>query len=130
MAEKHCPNCGKKLSAFKTGLIYIKDGKRFCSIKCKKEFKPKKDINIKEIKCTCNKCGKIWYYLPQEKIEQTGAKMHNLGKNMMTASLCCGNPMGCFGALIPEKRVIELDRCPECNSKNVKKETRYHKKEK
>ena len=34
----NCPNCNKKLSIFKIGLVYIADGKRFCSIKCKKAY--------------------------------------------------------------------------------------------
>jgi len=37
----NCPNCNKKLSKFKTGLIYRAGDKRFCSIKCKKEYKDK-----------------------------------------------------------------------------------------
>ena len=130
MKEKNkCPNCGNKLSKFKTGLIYRFDGKRFCSINCRIEFSKKGDNKIKEIKCTCNQCGKVWHYLPQEKMEQTGAEIHNFSKHLMTASLCCGNPLGCFGALIPTQKVIDLERCPECKSKNVKKQTVYHKKE-
>ncbi|MBU0460831.1 MAG: hypothetical protein KJ771_08565 [Nanoarchaeota archaeon] len=125
MIKQNCPNCRTELSKFKTGLIYRSDGKRFCSIKCKQEYKNK---TFREIKCTCNQCGKVWYYLPQEKIEESGAKMYNCSKNIMTATLCCGNPMGCFGALIPEKKVADLDSCPNCKSKNVKQETIYHKK--
>lgn len=105
-------------------------GGREYSEKIRAENKEEETLNvegqIKEIRCTCKQCGMVWHYLPQERAEQTGAKLHNFGKNMMTASLCCGNPLGCFGAIIPEKKVIDLERCPECKSKDVKKETVHH----
>jgi len=46
--------------------------------------------------------------------------MQNLGKSMM----CCG---GCLPAvLIPDKKVIDLNKCPKCGSKVIKKEEVIH----
>lgn len=68
---------------------------------------------IKENKCTCKSCGKVWYYGKQEKMEALSASMNNLGKSMM----CCS---GCVPALlIPNKKASNLKQCPRCNSKNV-----------
>ncbi len=85
---------------------------------------------IKETKCTCNACGKVWYYGKEEafqnfgdKMESFGSSMSNTGKDMM----CCG---GCLPAIfIPEKQVKDvkdLNRCPECSSKAVTKEVVVH----
>jgi len=38
MAEESCPQCNTTLSRFKIGLIYLADGKRFCSVKCKNTY--------------------------------------------------------------------------------------------
>ncbi len=76
--------------------------------------KPKKKKIIKEKKCTCNVCGKIWHYGKEEISEQKGNKLANVGKAMM----CCG---GCWPALlIQDKKVVNLNQCPQCSSKNVK----------
>ena len=37
----NCPNCNKKLGIFKTGWIYRDGDKRFCSIKCKRDYQNK-----------------------------------------------------------------------------------------
>lgn len=34
----NCPNCNKKLSIFKIGSIYMAEGKRFCSVKCRNTY--------------------------------------------------------------------------------------------
>ncbi|MBI2663359.1 hypothetical protein HYX15_02385 [Candidatus Woesearchaeota archaeon] len=81
---------------------------------------------IKEIKCKCNQCGKIWHYLPSEKTSQT---LTESGKDMIQASACCCNPIGILvGGLRQKQR--ELDECPNCNSKDVNKETIYYEKRK
>jgi predicted nucleic-acid-binding Zn-ribbon protein len=68
---------------------------------------------IKETKNTCKACGNVWFYGKQEVKQQKAAAMQNAGKGMM----CCG---GCLpAALIPDKKVIDLSKCPKCGSKAV-----------
>lgn len=75
---------------------------------------------VKETKCTCASCQNIWYYGKLEASQQSANKMSNLSKNLM----CCG---GCLPALlIQDKAVIDLDKCPKCGSKAVKKEIVTH----
>lgn len=72
---------------------------------------------IKETKCTCKSCGNIWHYGKQEIIEQAGAALENIGKSMM----CCS---GCFlpAVLIPDKKIVDLNKCPKCGSRAIIKE--------
>jgi hypothetical protein len=71
---------------------------------------------IKETKCTCNACGKVWNYGKKDLDEQRQAKLSNTGKSLM----CCG---GCLPALlIQDKKVVDLTKCPECGSRNIKTE--------
>lgn len=86
------------------------------------EVKEKKLQVIKEIRCTCNECGKTWHYLPHEAIIEKGKAISNFGKNMMQASACCGNPAGCCGAAMPRDKVRDLGQCPQCGSRNTTKE--------
>lgn len=95
--------------------------------KQKIEQKPKQ---IKETKCTCNACGKVWYYGKEDVIQNFSDKMGSVGNSMSNAGkdlMCC---TGCVPALFipnkPEKEVKDLDRCPECSSKAVKKEVVVH----
>lgn len=75
---------------------------------------------IKETKCTCSACGNVWFYGKQEAWEQKANAMSNAGKAMS----CCG---GCWPALfIHDKQVIDLNKCPKCGSKAVKKEEVTH----
>ena len=75
---------------------------------------------ISETRCTCTACGKVWHYGKLEVTENVGAAMSNVGKSMM----CCG---GCWPALfIPNKKVVALDKCPNCGSKAVLKEKVTH----
>lgn len=89
-----------------------------------------KTKQIKETKCTCNACGKVWYYGKEEALQNFGEKMESFGSSMSNTGkdmMCCG---GCLPALfIPEKQVKEvkdLNRCPECSSKAITKETVVH----
>ncbi|MDY6896406.1 MAG: hypothetical protein SVO01_13465 [Thermotogota bacterium] len=83
----------------------------------KKEQKPKV---VKETKCTCNACGNVWYYGKQEAWEQKANTMSNVGKSLA----CCS---GCLPSLfIPDKKVVDLDKCPKCGSKAIKKEEVMH----
>ncbi|MEK4303569.1 PH domain-containing protein [Oceanobacillus sp. FSL K6-0251] len=96
----------------------------------KNEKKTSTTKQIKETKCTCSACGKVWYYGKEEsiknygeKLESFGASMSNAGKDMM----CC---TGCLPALFmpqkQEKEVKDLDKCPDCGSKAVNKELVVH----
>jgi len=79
-----------------------------------------KTRTITEIRCTCNSCGKVWHYGKQEQLQNVGNAMSNLGKSMS----CC---TGCLPAVfIPDKKVVDLNKCPNCNSKNIKKEQIAH----
>jgi len=75
---------------------------------------------IKETKCICSACGNVWFYGKEEITEARSNNLHNAGKAMM----CCG---GCFPAmLIRDKNKINLNKCPKCGSKAVKKEIVVH----
>ena len=75
---------------------------------------------IKETKATCQACGNVWFYGKQDQIEQTGKTMQNCGKSMM----CCS---GCAPAvLIPNQKSVDLNKCPKCGSKAIKKEVVTH----
>ncbi|UCZ54971.1 hypothetical protein LGQ02_09715 [Bacillus shivajii] len=86
---------------------------------------------IKETKCTCKACQHVWYYGKQDVIQNTGDKIQNFGSEMSNTGkdmMCC---TGCLPALfIPNKKIKEnvkdLDQCPNCGSKAVKKETVVH----
>ena len=82
-----------------------------------KQFKPGQ---IKETKCTCQACGNIWFYGKQEAWENKSNALEHLSKSMM----CCG---GCLPAVfMPDKKVIDLNRCPKCGSKAIKREVVVH----
>jgi len=82
--------------------------------------KSKGPKDVKETKCTCGACGNIWYYGKQEDWEQKANALSNFGKSMA----CCS---GCLPSLlIPDKKVVDLDKCPKCGSKTVKKEVITH----
>ncbi len=78
---------------------------------------------VKETRCICNQCSKVWHYLKKDEDGVRGAKSHNLTKNLVQATACCGSPVGCFAAAIPEKKVKDLDQCPNCKSRDIKRET-------
>lgn len=83
----------------------------------KRERQPK---TITETKCTCQACGNVWYYGKRDQLEQAGNSFSNCGKSMM----CCS---GCAPALlIPDKKVMDFNKCPKCSSAAVTKETVTH----
>jgi DNA-directed RNA polymerase subunit RPC12/RpoP len=139
-SAKHCKTCGRKISFLTSNSAASRGGQ--CNKCWKQELKriekriatvvpatpntkivTKKIPKIKtitETRCTCNSCGKVWHYGKQEQLESAGAAMHNLGKSMT----CCS---GCAPAvLIPDKKVTDLNKCPECGSKNIRKEQIVH----
>jgi RNA polymerase subunit RPABC4/transcription elongation factor Spt4 len=75
---------------------------------------------VTETRHTCNVCGKVWHYGKQEQLQNIGNAMSNLGKGMS----CC---TGCLPAVfIPDKKVVDLNKCPNCGSKDVRKEQIAH----
>ena len=75
---------------------------------------------ITEMRTTCSVCGNVWYYGKAELLGATEATFANAAKTM----LCCA---GCFPALlIPNKKVLDLDKCPKCGSHAVKQERVEH----
>ena len=112
----NCDGCGKPF-----GLVGVSkkmpNGSLFCS-DCYKKTLPKP--KVKEIKCTCKECGKVWHYLLQEEspnqIEKT---------NACATCATCGSPFGMYFANKTAEargKRESLQQCPECNSRNVKKE--------
>jgi len=90
------------------------------------EFDPKK--YVKEVKCECNECGKIWHYLESEEKRIQSQKRWS-GVGMMT---CC-LPVQLYSKNQAGKWESELDKfkkCPKCGSINIKKKEIHHKKEK
>jgi DNA-directed RNA polymerase subunit M/transcription elongation factor TFIIS len=107
MTEMKCPKCGEE----------FQDLVKFCS-DCGTPLVEKSSIKktITETKNTCSACGNVWYYGKQEISDIKEAKMREAGKAMA----CCG---GCLPAiLIPSKKVVDVDKCPKCGSRAVKKE--------
>ena len=75
---------------------------------------------IKETKCICKACGYTWFYGKNEELEQAGNAMQNCGKSMS----CC---TGCApAAFLPDKKVVDLSKCPKCGSKAVEREEITH----
>lgn len=75
---------------------------------------------IKETKCKCKSCGKIWHYGKTDMLNSAADNLSTFGKDMM----CC---TGCMPALfIPDKKVIDLNKCPNCGSKAIYKEEVIH----
>lgn len=72
---------------------------------------PQKKI-VKETKCTCNACGKVWYFGKQDLLQQRGEAMSTAGATLMCP--CCA---GCFLPFM--KKPQNLKQCPQCQSKNV-----------
>ena len=75
---------------------------------------------IKETKANCKACAHASFYGKLDAFTNANNAMGNLGKSMM----CCG---GCLPAvLIPNKKVVDFNKCPKCGSKAIKKETITH----
>ena len=112
-----CSSCGASLSGASNFCINcgsaVADTAKVADV-------PKSRKKITETRCTCRTCGDVWHYGKSDELESAGAAMSNLGKSMM----CCG---GCLpAAVIPEKKVVDLGRCPKCGSRAVSKEQVVH----
>lgn len=90
-----------------------------------KEFDPKK--HVKEIKCKCNQCGKVWHYLESD-VSQL--RVRGVANALGGCGTCC-NPFSFYmlnKANEAGDQIKKLQRCPECNSSDVTKKTVYHEK--
>ncbi len=86
---------------------------------------------ISETRCTCNSCGNIWHYGKKEERANVGRAFENVANaGSDTATGCL--TLGCCGGLQTNKqnKLMDLNRCPKCNSKNIKKEKVVHEIEK
>ena len=91
-----------------------------------KEFDSKK--HIKEVKCKCNQCGKIWHYLEQEEKRVKDQILWGACGQMT----CC-LPLQLYSKHETGKWEQESDKfkkCPKCGSNDVSKTTIYYKKQK
>jgi len=90
------------------------------------QFNPKK--HVKEIKCKCNECGKVWHYLENE--EKRAESQRCWSYCGMTT--CCP-PLQFYSKQQAGKWEQELDKfkkCPECGSSNITKTDVYYEKQK
>ncbi len=75
----------------------------------------------KEIRCVCNKCKNRWTYSQnQEKMLKEKANMGDL----ICDDGICGNPYGNLylsELMDANENVDHFDKCPKCNSKDIKK---------
>ncbi len=89
------------------------------------QFNPKK--HIKENKCKCNECGKVWHYLDSDKkVVKRQAQAHAL-----YGCGTCGSPWGAWSSsksIDLSQKSKSFDKCPGCNSMNIKKSVIYYEK--
>lgn len=110
---KRCPHCAEEI---KTEALRCKHCKTNLEGMVANPATPSTGKTIQETKCTCQACGNVWFYGKQDVTQNSANAMGNLGKSMM----CCG---GCWPALlIPDKKVVNVNKCPKCNSAAVTKE--------
>ena|SRR3989338_5521302 len=80
---------------------------------------------IKEIKCTCKECGKVWHYL---KSEETSDSLSSCGNAMVG----CGTCGSIFSPYYMNKskdyadKTQKYKKCPACGSVNITKEEITH----
>ena len=120
---ENCPNCGKKLGIFKTGMLYTSQGKRFCSIKCKEEY-TEKNGDVKEWECTCNECKNKWHYL--DSAERQLAIM-GISNGLLGLGMCC-SPCGVIFSNKSSdlsREMGKLKSCPKCGSSNVTRKAKF-----
>jgi len=90
-----------------------------------KEFNPKK--HIKEIKCKCNQCGKVWHYLESTKKSIESQQLSQGCAGCATF----GSPVGSYffqkSKELDEKKEA-FDKCPNCGSIDVTKSVLYYEK--
>lgn len=81
---------------------------------------PQKKVQITENKSTCSACGHIWFWGLSEITENISATTDNC----MKGTCCC---LGCLPAIfIPDKKVVDMGKCPKCGSRAVRQEKVTH----
>ncbi|MBM2820918.1 MAG: hypothetical protein HW405_678 [Candidatus Berkelbacteria bacterium] len=124
----HCPKCGSiikdKAESCKFCKTTITAADREKELSLRPTPRPKE---LKEIKNTCQGCGHTWFYDRSDQLKNFGEKMDVVSDDLVKTSCCClFFPLGFLTFLIPKKKVIDLNRCPKCGSKAIKKETVTH----
>lgn len=76
-------------------------------------------MSIEEIKSTCRQCGRVWFYGKREFNESKNA--HDMERGVRR--YCCG---GCMKVAFNPTTLPELDKCPNCGSRDVSTETVRH----
>ena len=141
---KICAECGKKLGILDgvTDLF----GTWWCTTECMERFKKKKlkdkqrdkeqkekdkemeaKGTIKEFKCKCNQCGKVWHYLESD---FKSVKSQQMSNALIGAGMCC-NPFGAYfsnKSLEQGREADKFNKCPSCNSADITKTAIYHEK--
>lgn len=72
---------------------------------------------ISETKCTCHSCQNVWHYGMRDKLANVGTALENCNNAV--------SPCGCCGGASKQK-LVDLNRCPKCGSRNFKQETITH----
>jgi hypothetical protein len=113
--QERCGGCGKTFWIAGAG----RKNRWRCS-KCRRMNRTATVRQVKETQCQCQTCGHVWSYSKLDQMMQVSAAQQNCGKSMM----CCS---GCApAAVIPDKQVVDLDRCPACGSRAVVKQNVVH----
>lgn len=82
--------------------------------------------HVKEIKCKCNQCGKVWHYLEEEE-KKINAQIGWSACGQMT---CC-LPLQLYSKNEGgkwEQQKDKFKKCPECGSHDITKKSIYHEK--
>lgn len=90
------------------------------------KFNPK--LHVKEIKCKCNQCNKVWHYLESDKKQLQSQATWNALYGCGT----CGSPWGILAsnkAIDTTQKVKTFDKCPNCGSTDVIKSEIFYKKQ-
>lgn len=85
-------------------------------------------MGVKEIKCICNQCGKVWHYLESEEKQ---LRTQATGNALMGCSMCCNPFAGLFLNKANElnREADKFKKCPKCGSGDInKKVIQYEKK--
>lgn len=122
MSEQNdkCFLCGRKLTFWNRSQLKH-EGHWICSFCSLKNIT--KDVTNKKVtetKVSCQACGNTWFYNGADQREQMSNSMANCGKGMMC---CTCSPIA---LLIPEKKITDLNKCPKCGSRAIKKEKVTH----
>ena len=128
-----CDKCGKRFDTRKQAEKHEKNCKKRKGFN-KFKFIEGMDINakirnkktIKEIRCKCNSCGKVWHFLPEEEKRAKSGKCWSAYGQMS----CC-LPMQLYSkheGLKWQDKLDKFKKCPKCGSVNItKKELEYAK---